>query len=1522
MQTRSKTKDIYSLSPMQEGMFFHSMKEPDSTVYFTQVSYRLKGILVPETVQESFKVLVTRHDILRTAFVREGLNQVYQVVLNEREFDFKFLDGTATDDAEMMARVYKENDKNTPFRLDKDALIRLAIIKLSSDEFDFVWSYHHILMDGWCVSVLSNEFYEIYNAITENREPNLLEPVQYGKYIKWLEKQDKKASANHWNKYLNGLNKVSSIPSLLKHKTNDFSCQNDDLLFSLDKDTVIKLQKIASKHHSTISNVLQTVWGVMLAKYNDSQQAVFGAVVSGRPAVIDGVERIMGLFINAIPVRVDFDRKDSFVDLLKKIQQNALLCEPHHHFPLAEIQANTALKQNLIDHIFVFENYPINNLLKESVGTDATPQKSHWEVIAYEGFAQTSYNFNVNIAPIGNELFFRFDWNKNVYSREIIINLSEHFKNLVRQVIKDETVLIQDLSLLTEQEKEIILSHSTGETKSFTTCQTIADLFRKSAFENIHKVALVDNDNQWTYGELDKVTNDFAYYLQSELEVKPNDFVGVLHERSALAVICFIAIQKAGGVYVPIDTKNPQERIEFILENTRTNVLLTQSDFLFNIGNYYTGKIFATDLKLDTILTEKKPNFVTQELAYVIHTSGTTGIPKGVLIRQASIIDRILFHNEYLGLTSNEVVLQFASNSFDASLVEILMAFFAGGTLFVAADSLKHNLVLLAETIETEKVSVAILPPAYLKIFDKNPLSSLRTIISTGEAAKVDESLFYAQTKHFYNGYGPTETCIGATFHKIDLNLKQQYERRGVPIGKPFYNTTVLVLNSELEIVPTGVMGEIYVTGVGLSVGYLNQPDLTIEKFIKNPYARNNSETWLYKTGDLGFWNQENEIEYLGRIDEQVQLNGIRVEIAEIEKNLMKHPSISNAAVVAQRDEEENVYLIAYTVGDNVLTINEVRAFLGKTLPYHMLPNWIVNMDELPVTNNGKIDRKQLPVVDKKELKKLVEYVAPTNEIEETLINIWEKVLNRTEIGIIDNFFQVGGQSLKATQVVSRIYKELKVKVELNELFSNTTIQELAVLIQSKKAVTNTIIEALPQRPTYPLSFAQKRLWIIDQFTESKTIYNVPNVYEFEGILDFQRFSRSFNQLIDRHEILRTAFKIVDGEPVQEIISAQKVAFEVLFEDISAANEKESIINHQIEVFKNWEFDLSLAPLFIAKLLKVDNQKYIFLLTLHHIISDGWSMEVMIRDILAFYNKVDSQLKPLRIHYKDYAHWQNQLLAGDNENKLRNYWLQQFQNPVALHLPTDYQQLSKRNYGGNTQNQTFSEETVGKLQLLCQHEGVSSYMLLVAIVDILLYDYAKQTDITLGTVVTGRQNEDLEEQIGLYTNTVALRTKFSVEEPFINVLRKAKNVILGAFEHQNYPFEKLVEELNLETAKGKNPLFDVMITHQNIGSVMLSTQSEITGLKIIPRSVKLDTSRFDLIFGFVEVDKHLNLTIEYSTELFKDSFISAMFEKIKLLAQIVVENPQIIIADLNLNDALMDSLQPTETISDFDIDFF
>ncbi len=1521
MQTRSKTKDIYSLSPMQEGMFFHSMKEPDSTVYFTQVSYRLKGILDPETVQQSFKVLVKRHDILRTAFVREGLNQVYQVVLNEREFDFKFLDGTATDDAEMMARVYKENDKNIPFRLDKDALMRLAIIKIESDVFDFVWSYHHILMDGWCVSALSNEFYEIYSSITENREPNLLEPIQYGKYIKWLEKQDKKVSSNHWNNYLNSVKKVSSIPSLSTNTGNDVGYQNDDLLFSLDKDSVAKLQKIASKYHSTMSNVLQTVWGVILAKYNDSQQAVFGAVVSGRPVVIDGVERIMGLFINTIPVKVDFDKKDSFVGLLKKVQDNALLCEPHHYFPLAEIQANTALKQNLINHIFVFENYPVNNLLKASVGNDVTLQKSQWEVIGYEGFAQTNYNFNVNIAPIGDELFFRFDWNKQIFSREMVINLSEHFKNLVGQVIGDENILIRDLSLLTEQAKTAILAHSTGATKNFTTSQTIADLFRKMAWENTKKVALVDNNNQWTYGELDKITNDFAHYLQSELEVKPNDFVAVLHERSALAVICFIAIQKAGGVYVPIDTKNPQERIEFILENTRANVLLTQSDFLFNIGNY-AGKIFATDLQLDAVLTDNKPNFVTQELAYVIHTSGTTGIPKGVLIRQVSIIDRILFHNDYLGLNSEDVVLQFASNSFDASLVEILMAFLAGGTLIVAADSLKHNLSLLAETIETEKVSVAILPPAYLKIFDRNPLTSLRTIISTGEAAKIDESLFYAQTKHFYNGYGPTETCIGATFHKIDLDLKQQYQKRGVPIGKPFHNTTVLILNSGLEVVPMGVMGEIYVTGVGLSVGYLNQPDLTIEKFTKNPYARNHSETWLYKTGDLGLWNQGNEIEYLGRIDEQVQLNGIRVEIAEIENNLLKHPNISNTAIVAQRDDEENVYLIAYVVGDSALTINEIRAFLGKTLPYHMLPNWVVQMDELPVTNNGKIDRKLLPIVDKKELKKLVEYIAPTNEIENTLVSIWEKVLDRTEIGIIDNFFQVGGQSLKATQVVSRIYKDLKVKVELNELFSNTTIQELAVLVKSKKAVENTMIEALPQLPTYPLSFAQKRLWIIDQFTEAKTIYNVPNVYEFEGSLDFQKFSNSFSQLIGRHESLRTAFKIVDGEPVQEIIAAENMAFEVLFEDVSSAIEKDQIINTQIEAFKNWEFDLSAAPLFVAKLLKVDNQKYVFLLTLHHIISDGWSMEVMIRDILAFYNKVDAQLKPLRIHYKDYAHWQNQLLAGDSENKLRNYWLQQFQNPVALQLPTDYHQLSKRNYGGNTQNQTFSEDTVGKLQLLCQQEGVSSYMMLVAIVDILLNDYSKQTDITLGTVVTGRQNEDLEEQIGLYTNTVALRTKFSTNESFINILIKAKKVVLGAFEHQNYPFEKLVEELNLETSKGKNPLFDVMLTHQNIGSVMLSTQSEITGLKITPRPVKLDTSRFDLIFGFVEIEKHLNLTIEYSTELFKDSFITAMFEKIKLLVDIVIENPQTIIAELHLNDALMDSLQPTESISDFDIDFF
>lgn len=1526
MQARGSAKDIYALTPMQEGMFFHTLKETSSTVYITQVSYRLNGTVDASRVAQSLATLVQRHDILRTAFVQEGLNQPYQVVLNERDLDFTYLDFSAHGlaDAEQQMKAYTEQDRSKPFRLDRDVLMRVAVIRLADNVYEFVWTYHHILMDGWCVSVLVTEFYQLYNSLQTGLPHQLPDPIPYGTYVRWFEKKDKREAQAYWKQYITGVSQVTRLPETGR-ANRQLAYENDDYYFRLSPDQVRSLTVLAARTRVTINSVVQTIWGVLMAKYNDNRDAIFGTVVSGRPAHIDGVECIVGLFINAVPVRVQYGADTRFVELLKAVQQDAIDSEPNHYFPLADIQANSAIKQNLVNHIFVFENYPISNLLAEISGQGDSAQ-ANWEVTSAEGFARTNYDFNVNVAPTGDEIMFRFDWNKHLFDRAVVVRLASQYQYLVDQVIGNEQTLVDALSLLDPTEEQRLLTLATGPAEHYTMLDTIAQVIAQQVALHPDKTALIYNATRLSYRELNELADRLACHLQTNLNLQPNSYVGVMLDRSAETVISLLAVQKAGGIYVPIDPNYPDERIAFMLADTGANVLITQSSYLFKAGDFG-GQFFATDLEMDMLSADTTVTPVNQELAYVIYTSGSTGKPKGVLIYQESIIDRILYHNAYLPVTADDVVLQFASPGFDASMVEILMALFAGATVVIADTTIRQNLALLADTIEQQRVTVAILPPAYLKILDKHPLPSLRKLISTGEAAQLDESLFYAETKDFFNGYGPTEACIGASFHRIDTRRNADYRTNGIPIGQPFANTTILLVDSQRRLVPQGITAEICVTGKGLSAGYLNQPVLTAQAFLPNPYARNEQETVLYYTGDLGRWNAAGELEYAGRRDEQVQLNGMRVEMGEIESLLRQQDGIQQAAVTAQPDDAGQLYLIAYVVSAAPVTVGSLRASLGRFLPAHMLPSWVIRLDEMPLSSNGKVNKKALPLVDLTELQKMAQYESPVGDTEERLATIWQRVLDRADIGVLDNFFQIGGQSLKATQIVSRIFKEFKAKVELNDLFSNPTIRSLAAVIAQKQPADYQKLTPASPQPHYPLSSAQKRLWMLDQFAGTQAAYNVPGSYWLSGDLNVAAFEQSFYQLIQRHESLRTRFIIAQGEPAQQIVAADACGFVFEYDDLQLAHDQQAQLESLARQYAEWPFDLQTGPLLKAKLIRTKGDTYLFLLTMHHIISDGWSIEVLVRDVFTFYRAncagTSAALAQLAIHYKEYTLWQASQLTGAALDNHRNYWFKQFATPVpALGMPTDFPRPDHKRYQGDLISHTFPEEQVIQLKQLCQQEGITSFVALVALLNTLLCDWTGQTDIVLGSVISGRQLEQFEDQIGLYTNTIALRTCFDASDSFSNLLQQAKQTVLGAYQYQLYPFEQLAEELSQAGAASPASLFDIMITHQNLGSSALQTQTDTGDVRIEPGPAKASTSRMDLIFGFVEYDNHLNLTVEYDTDLLLDASIYMLIAKLDLLLAKAVSAPQTSIGGFDLQDAIEERFALPTALADFDIDLF
>ncbi|WP_306352330.1 non-ribosomal peptide synthetase [Flavobacterium sp. '19STA2R22 D10 B1'] len=1025
-------EDIYKLSPLQKGIYFFWLSNNNPKLFFDQVSYRFEGIsITKDNVKKAFDILVSRHAILRTSFTNNIDEELLQIVHKNvpSSFAYEVVPQNLTlEKKKDYIEEKKQEDIQRGFDLSKPCQMRLTILDLGDVNYEFIWSHHHILMDGWCIRIMINEFVQILNSIENSIQLDLQTVYPYSNYIKWLDTINEQKSLDYWDEYLLDVSKKTELP----YKKSDY---DEDKDFSKSIKSILINNDLYNEMKALCLNIgvshnifIQSVWGYLLSNYNNTQDVVFGTVVSGRPGHIDGIENMVGLFVNTIPVRVKYEVDDTPRQLIERLQQNFLDNQEHHFTGLSEIQSRSSLDSELINHTLTFENYPLETTGIESKNENEKESKSGVKAVEYR--EQMNYQFGIFIYPADNGIQIEFEYNENNFETTLIENLAEQFKKVISEFLLYPNKSLKKIEIISDREQKELLGSYINTTVDYNEHFTIVDAFNMQLLTHKDQIVLSTAYKTYTYKELDDLSNQYANFLTTEYNIQQKDYVGIQLERSEWVVISILAILKIGGTYVPIDPLYPEERIQYIVEDSACKLLINNNILeQFKNGSY--------DLKLENT------TILPQDIAYALYTSGSTGKPKGVMISHGSLMNYLEWSKGYYFKDqncSNDFGL-FTSLSFDLTVTSLFLPILNGGKLHIY-DSEFNITEILKHYFESE-LSYIKLTPAHISVLESLNIgkSNINTAIVGGDKLEQKHINILKRINpsiQIYNEYGPTETTVGCVVYNAT-----EVSEGEILIGKPIANTEIFILNELGVMQPIGIKGEMYIGGKGLALGYLNKEVLTQEKFIPHPYKVGER---LYKTGDICKWLLDGNIQFYGRKDDQVKIRGYRIELGEIESYLKNIETIDEAVVLIKKTEEEENRIVVYFVSKENITVTTLIEYLHSKIPGYMLPSEYIRVDELPITINGKIDKNALLKIEENKLEKVNLYTGPRNEIEEKLIEIWADILKIEpgEISIHANFMDLGGHSLKVIRVIARIQKEFGIKINIQKFFDNPILEVIA----------------------------------------------------------------------------------------------------------------------------------------------------------------------------------------------------------------------------------------------------------------------------------------------------------------------------------------------------------------------------------------------------------------------------------------------------------------------------------------------
>jgi len=1044
---------IYPLSSTQEGILFHTLYAPESGIYFQQLNFTLQGNLNVPAFQQAWQRVVERHQALRTLFLWEGREKPLQVVLKSVNLPWENLDWQHLSSWEQQERLqaFKQSELDQQVPLNQAPLMRWRLVQLQTDTYELIWSHHHLVTDGWSMSIILQEVLAFYHAIDKNENISLPPVRPYRDYIAWLNKYDLEQAKIFWEKTLDGF--TNPTPLIVDRRATDRISLEKSAYEQqyLSAKTTTALQSLAKQNSFTLNTIVQAAWALLLSRYSGESDIVFGVTVSGRPPTLSGVESMVGLFINTVPVRIQVPKDIQVLPWLKQLFSQQMGRDLYSYSPLVEIQANSQVSEGmpLFESLLVFENYPLDESSKHTFGS--------LEITNITGVEQTNYPLTAIAIP-GTELLIRISYDTERFDPATISRMLGHFQTLLEGIAANPRERLFEVPLLTQAEKSQLLVEGNDTKTNYPYNCCIGTLFEEQTDKNPEAIAAIYEDRHLTYQQLNSRANQLAHHLQS-IGVRTEILVGVCIERSLDMIVAMLGILKAGGAYVPLDPAYPKERLAYMLEDAEIAVLVTQSQLTANLPEHRAKVVcLDTDSIICNYSTDNPKTEVTPtNLAYVMYTSGSTGKPKGVAVPHQAIV-RLVKETNYVQITPNECIAQASNANFDAATFEIWGALLNGSKLVGITKEVMLSPEQLHQQLNKDKITILFITTAlfnHLVSIRADMFQSLRTLLMGGEAvnpSSVEAVLKNKPPERLLHVYGPTESTTFATWYLIE---EVTAGATNIPIGRPLSNTTLYVLDSKEQPVPIGVPGELYIGGDGLARGYLNRPELTDQKFIPNPFSIHQSR--LYKTGDLVRYLLDGTIEFLGRIDNQVKIRGFRIELGEIESVLSGHPAVQKSVVVVIEDDLTHKQLVAYIVPIELKTdslpnelIDDLQFYLKQKLPNFMIPSFFVMLDALPLTPNGKLDRDALPLPDPKSRYE-ISYIEPKTDTEKRIAEVWQKLLSVEKVGLDDNFFNLGGHSLLATQMISRLRAAFEIDLSLRSVFDNPTVAALATFVTERQ---------------------------------------------------------------------------------------------------------------------------------------------------------------------------------------------------------------------------------------------------------------------------------------------------------------------------------------------------------------------------------------------------------------------------------------------------------------------------------------
>jgi amino acid adenylation domain-containing protein/non-ribosomal peptide synthase protein (TIGR01720 family) len=1505
----ARIEDMYPLSPMQEGLLFQSLLDRDSRAYFIQTSYRLKGNISIEHFCEGLKRVCRRHAALRTAFVFEDLQRPLQIVLAEKFPEIKQVDFTDIPAGEQQEKVeaWRQADMDRGFDLQRDSLIRVTIFRFGPADFVFVWSCHHVLIDGWSLGLIYRDLIVFQEALAGGVEPQLPPVASYRDYIRWLEARPKAEGRDYWKHYLDGYAGGVSVPGRAQKAADGFI--PGERILAFDEATTLAMKALAANEGVTLNTIFQCIWALLLARYNGVEDVVFGAVVSGRPPDVPGVEDMVGLFINAIPVRLFVRGTERFRDILHTAQQAALDSEKYHYLSLADVQSLSLLGRDLFDHIMVFENYPVDREL----GKQGAGSRDLFSIEGVKAHDRTHYDFDITVLP-GSRLEVKFAWNELLFEKAQMDRVVTHFAVVAQGLIRDPDQPVADVDMMPDGERALLLRSFNDTAQVYPQHKTLVDLLEEQAKKTPDRVAVVCGGEEITYRELHERANRLAHRLQ-KLGVGPDVAVGICVDRGMAMIAGVLGIIKAGGAYVPLDPEYPEERLNFMLRDSGMRVLVTLDvlcDRILPQGCAEKGlTVVCLDKDGDTIAAESAESPVCKagpgNLAYIIYTSGSTGRPKGVMVEHGNLVNAAYAWRQEYGLDQFDVrLLQMASLSFDVFAGDLIRALTNGGCVVVCPSDVRVDPPALYDLMAKHQVNIfestpGLIVPLMEYIHEGDMHVDFLKLLILGSDSVSGENFQqlverFGSGMRILNSYGVTEATVDSSY----FEGAAPDGSGSTPIGKPLPNTLYYVLDPMFRPVPVGVAGELYIGGAGVARGYLNRPELTTEKFLTDPFF---SGGRVYRTGDIARWRSDGNLVFLGRGDDQVKVRGYRIETGEIENVILQYGAVRGAVVLA-RDLGGSKELVAYVSWKDsggraeATAVSAVRAFMGRVLPEYMIPSFFVELDDFPLSPNGKVDRNALPDPERS-AGQMQEPVAPRTTLESELVELWQDILQVEKVGIHDDFFVLGGHSLKAMQIVSRVHKRYGARIDLRDFFTGPTVEKLAALVEGSGFSLFSEIQPVPVQPYYELSHAQKRLWLLHQM-DVRAAYNMPEAYILENIeLDLDALNRVFRKLAERHEALRTGFETVEGEPRQKILAS--VDFKIRALDLSMDRDAEAEARRIMTRDAMTPFDLSKPPLLRVFVMKLGARKYVFGLVMHHIIGDGWSGTVLYRELLALYGAYcrgkPDPLKPLRIQYKDFAAWQ--LRKGFEKEE--QYWGVRLRGmPDQLRLQYDMPAREDRDFGGATEALILGGGIAAGLKRLAQQKSTTLSNVVLALFGLFLYQLTRQDDFCVGMSIANRNHPDVENLIGFFVNILPVRVQVTADMEFDELLEQTIRSTYEAFEHQDYPFDLLVQKLRPERLSTRQPLINVVYGFQNFQDVRVDigqrhdeavvSAKEEEEVRWRELGLEFETSKFDLTLFVSEEKDRLQLHLEYDTGLFHKETIRRYLGTLERFAGMLAES--------------------------------